>query len=280
MPWSRILLYVATAGALSIIGRTLILGPLPIVVAAIALGGYLLLIGAGVAVPRGSACSSTWSGAARREARGVALTFDDGPSPEHTPRILDLCDEAGVKATFFVIGEKAARHPDLVREIVARGHGLGVHGHRHDRLLALRAPRTVAEDLDQAIAAVLAITGERPAFFRPPVKLTSLRVARALEDFDLTVVGWSVRGLDGRSSARPDRVAARVTRKLRDGAIVLLHDGAERDDFTPASVEALPKILAAMARLDLPGVRLDAWIGDEESAQPSAPAPSTPPPRG
>jgi peptidoglycan/xylan/chitin deacetylase (PgdA/CDA1 family) len=273
MPLARILLYVATAGALSIIGRTVILGPLPIAVAVGALGGYVLLVGAGVAFLRlGMFVDVVWRGP--REARGVALTFDDGPSPEHTPRILDLCDESGVKATFFVIGEKAARYPDLVREIAARGHGIGVHGHRHDRLLALRAPRTVAEDLDEAIAAIEAITGEKPAFFRPPVGVTSPRVARALEWFDLTVVGWSVRGLDGRRSARPDRVAARVTRRLRDGAIVLLHDAAEGDDFTPASVEALPKILAAMQRLDLPGVRLDAWIGGERAkvAQPPADA--------
>jgi peptidoglycan/xylan/chitin deacetylase (PgdA/CDA1 family) len=257
MPPARLILYVATAGALSIIGRTLILGPLPVAVAVGALGAYVLLIGAGVAFLRlGMFVDVVWRGP--REARGVALTFDDGPSPEHTPRILDLCDAAGVKATFFVIGEKVARHPDLVREIVARGHGLGVHGHRHDRLLALRAPRTIAEDLDDAIAAVEAATGERPSLFRPPVGLTSPRVARALEWLDVTVVGWSVRGLDGHRGARPDRVAARVMPKLRDGAIVVLHDAAERDDFTPASVEALPQILAAMARLD-------AWIGRPEA---------------
>ena len=72
----------------------------------------------------------------------MALTFDDGPSPEHTPRVLDLLDEAGVKATFFVIGRKAAAHPELLRESVARGHALGIHGHVHDRLLTLRSPDT------------------------------------------------------------------------------------------------------------------------------------------
>src|SRR5262249_13168953 len=136
------------------------------------------------------------------------------------------------------------------------------HGYEHDRLLTLRSPETVSDDIEHAIAVVESITGARPILYRPPVGLTSPRIARALEWFDLTVVGWSVRGLDGWPGARPAEVAARVARDLRDGAIVLLHDAAERDDFRPASVEALPRILAAMRAKDLDGVRLDAWIGE------------------
>jgi peptidoglycan/xylan/chitin deacetylase (PgdA/CDA1 family) len=107
---------------------------------------------------------------------------------------------------------------------------------------------------------VESITGVRPTLFRPPIGLTSPRVSRALEWFDLVVVGWSVRGVDGWSGARPDRVAARVVPHLKDRAIVLLHDAAERDDRRPASLDALPRILSAMRDRDLDGVRLDAWI--------------------
>lgn len=259
MPLARILLYVGTAGALSLIGRALIIGPIPLAVAIGAFAAYVALIGCGVAFLRlGMFVDVTWRGP--REARGVALTFDDGPSPEHTPLVLDLLDGAGVKATFFVIGAKAAAHPEVVRDIVARGHAVGVHGHVHDRLLTLRSPDTVGDDLAEAIATVEGITGVRPTLFRPPVGLTSPRVARALEWFDLVVVGWSVRGLDGVRGARPERVAARVVSRLKDGAIVLLHDAAERDDHLPASLAALPRILAAMRDRDLEGVRLDAWI--------------------
>ena len=265
MPPARILLYVGTAGALSLVGRSLILGPVPLAVAIAAGVAYLALLGCGVAFLRlGMFVDVVWRGP--REARGVALTFDDGPSPEHTPRVLDLLDEAGVKATFFVIGQKAAAHPELIRDIVARGHAVGIHGHLHDRLLTLRSPDTVSDDLAEAIATVEAITGVRPTLFRPPVGLTSPRVAQALSWFDLVVVGWSVRGLDGVRGARPDRVAARVIRRLRDGAIVLLHDAAERDDHRPASLDALPGILAAMRNRDLDGVRLDAWIDSEPPA--------------
>jgi peptidoglycan/xylan/chitin deacetylase (PgdA/CDA1 family) len=260
MPVARLVLYVATTGALGLIARTLILGPLPTFVPIGALVAYVLLIGAGVAFLRlGMFVDVVWRGP--KGARGVALTFDDGPSPEHTPKILDLLDAAKVKATFFVIGKKAAAHPELVREIAARGHAIGVHGHDHDRLLSLRSPKQVGDDIDRAILAVEAITGTRPVLYRPPVGLTSPRVARALQEFDVTVVGWSVRGLDGWKGARAEDVAARVARRLKDGAIVLLHDAAERDDHAPASVEALPRILEAMRLRDLAGVRLDAWVG-------------------
>jgi peptidoglycan/xylan/chitin deacetylase (PgdA/CDA1 family) len=270
-PPARVFLYVATAGALSLIGRSLILGPVPLAIAVGAFVAYVALIGCGVAFLRlGMFVDVIWRGP--REARGVALTFDDGPSPEHTPRVLDLLDGAGVKATFFVLGKKAADHPDLVREIAARGHTLGVHGFVHDRFLSLRKPDTVGDDLAEAIATVEAITGVRPTLFRPPVGLTSPRIARALEWFDLVVVGWTVRGLDGVRSAKADRVAARVVPKLADGAIVLLHDAAERDDYRPASLDALPRILAAMRAKDLEGVGLDAWI--------TAPSPMGPRARG
>lgn len=279
MPLSRILLYVGTAGALSLIGRSLILGPIPLWVAIAAFVAYVALIGCGVAFLRlGMFVDVVWRGP--REARGVALTFDDGPSPEHTPQVLDLLDEAGVKATFFVIGKKAAAHPELVRDMVARGHAVGIHGHVHDRLLTLRSPETVGDDLAEAIATIEGITGVRPTMFRPPVGLTSPRVARALEWFDLVVVGWSVRGLDGVRSARPERVAERVVPKLEDGAIVLLHDAAERDDFRPASLLALPRILGAMRNKDLEGVRLDAWIAAEGEAAPVAPTSPRPGPAG
>jgi peptidoglycan/xylan/chitin deacetylase (PgdA/CDA1 family) len=277
VPPARILLYVATAGALSLIGRSVLEGPIPLSVAIAAFALYVALIGSGVAFLRlGMFVDVVWRGP--REARGVALTFDDGPSPEHTPKVLDLLDEAGVKATFFVIGRKVAAHPEIVRAIAARGHAVGIHGMVHDRLLTLRSPDTVSDDLAEAIATVEAVTGVRPTLFRPPVGLTSPRVAQALEWFDLVVVGWSVRALDGVRSARADRVADRVIPRLRDGAIVLLHDAAERDDHRPASLDALPRILSAMRSRDLQGVPLDRWITAEAEPGPPVSMGETPKP--
>src|SRR6185436_15100330 len=95
-------------------------------------------------------------------ASGVALTFDDGPHPEFTRSVLDALDREGAKATFFVIGEKGARHPALLREIVDRGHLVGVHGDRHDRALSLRSLDRVQADLMHAINSLTRATGQRP----------------------------------------------------------------------------------------------------------------------
>jgi peptidoglycan/xylan/chitin deacetylase (PgdA/CDA1 family) len=254
-----VLLYVATAGALALPVRSMTVGPIPLWVAGAALVAYFSLILCGVFFLRlGMFVDVVTQGP--KEARGVALTFDDGPSAEHTPRILDQLDEAGVKATFFLIGRKVAAHPELARAIVERGHAIGVHGYAHSRLFSLLSAEAVRLDIARAIDAIAAATGQTPTLFRPPIGHTSPRVARALKAFDLSVVGWSTRGLDGVKSARPERVAARIVPHLEDGAIVLLHDAAERDDFEPASLKALPRILAAMQNNNLEGVRLDEWI--------------------
>lgn len=265
MPAGRALLVVASLSALALCARSLIVGPVPMAVAAAAALSYLAIVLCGVFILRlGMFVDVLWRGP--DDARGVALTFDDGPSPEHTPRVLDLLDEAGVKATFFVIGKKAEAHPELIREIVARGYALGVHGHAHARIFSLRSSRVIEQDLRRAVEALERITGERPTLIRPPIGHTSPPMARVIRALGLEVVGWSARGLDGLRGARPERVAARVIPGLRDGAIVLLHDAAERDDFTPASLAALPRILAAMHARNLPGVRVDAWLEDEEPA--------------
>lgn len=269
MPVARALLYAASLGALALVARSLLVAPVPIAVACAAIVGYLALVLCGVfflglgmfvdVVKRGPP-----------GARGVALTFDDGPSPEHTPRVLALLDQAGVKATFFVIGRKAEAHPELVREIAARGHAVGLHSHAHDRLLSLRSARYVERDLRRGLDVIERITGARPALFRPPVGHTNPRIARVVDALDLDVIGWSARGFDGLAGASPEGVAARVIPGLRDGAIVLLHDAAERDDHAPAGVAALPRILAAMSQRNLTGVRVDAWL--DEGARDDAPA--------
>jgi peptidoglycan-N-acetylglucosamine deacetylase len=274
VPFARALLHAASLGAIALVARSLLIAPVPLAVAAAAGVSYVVLLLSGVFFLRlGMFVDVLARGP--RGARGVALTFDDGPSPEHTPRVLDLLDQAGVKATFFVIGRKAEAHPELVREIVARGHAVGLHSYAHDRLFSLRSAIAVERDLRRGLDVLERITGVRATLFRPPIGHTSPPIARVVEALDLEVIGWSARGLDGLAGARPERVAARVVPKLRDGAIVLLHDAAERDDHTPASLEALPRILAAMSAKQLAGVRIDAWLSagvgrDSAFAGPSA----------
>ena len=238
-------LYIASAAGLALLVRSLWFGPVPLWIALTAFGAYVTLALVGVFVPRlemfaDIVCSGS------KDVPLVALTFDDGPHPEHTRAVLDLLDEAGAKATFFVLGVKVEAHPDVAREIVKRGHGIGVHGYTHDRWQSLRSPNQIQKDLERALDAIEKATGQRPLLFRPPVGLVSPRTDTAATKLGLTIVAWSARGLDGLSKATSRDVAARVRRGLRPGAIVLLHDTAEHGDRCPAGVEALPAILEAI----------------------------------
>jgi peptidoglycan/xylan/chitin deacetylase (PgdA/CDA1 family) len=263
MPAGRILLFVASIGAIALVARSIAIGPIPLPLAAVAITAYVAIILCGVFFLRLGMFVDVLS-RGPDGARGVALTFDDGPSPTSTPKILDLLDAAKVKATFFVIGKKAEAHPDLVRDILRRGHAVAMHSYAHHRLFSLKSARYVRDDLKKAMDVLTEITGERPLLFRPPIGHTNPTIARIVKELGLEVIGWSVRALDGVSAADPKRVAARVKRGLRDGAVVLMHDAAERDDREPASLAALPAILAAMSAKNLEGVRIDAWTEDDD----------------
>ncbi len=171
--------------------------------------------------------------------REVWLTIDDGPDPDDTPKILDLLDRHGAQATFFVIGERAARWPELTREIVRRGHGMGHHTHTHPcGSFWCASPGRLHAELDRAIAA-LEGCAVRPAFFRAPVGIKNLLLAPALAARDLQCVGWTIRSGDCRA-ASAEALAASVGARLRPGAIVLLHEGPS----VPAAVR-----VAGMERL-------------------------------
>ncbi len=197
------------------------------------------------------------AGAAR-----IALTFDDGPHPVTTRRVLEALAPTRHRATFFVLGEKVRRHPDVVREIQEGGHTIAIHGDFHDRLHSFRMPWTVRGQLFRAATSVEAATGERPRFFRPPLGHTSVTTVRGVRAARMTLIGWSSRGFDGLRSRSPEAVLQSVSRTLVDGAIVLLHDAAEHDDFEPAAVRALPRLFALLDERGLTSVGLDTFLGE------------------
>jgi peptidoglycan/xylan/chitin deacetylase (PgdA/CDA1 family) len=206
-------------------------------------------------------------GEPHREAPRVALTFDDGPSLEHTPRVLDALAEHDARATFFVIGKKLeGERAKLARRVHDAGHAIGCHSFEHDRLFALRGTKRVRDDLLRALKTIQDVTGAATHLFRPPIGHTNPTIARVAEELDLDVIGFSVRGYDGTASSRAEKVRERVISGLADGAIVLLHDGAEREDFTPVAPSVLPAILAAMQEFGLRGVTVNTLL------QPAAPA--------
>jgi peptidoglycan/xylan/chitin deacetylase (PgdA/CDA1 family) len=196
----------------------------------------------------------------------VALTFDDGPHPETTPEVLRVLTGTPHRATFFVLGQKVRKYPELARAIVDAGHTIGIHGDTHDRLHSFRTPWRVRDELLRAADAIEAASGKRPQLFRPPLGHTTPATMRGARRAGVTPIGWSARGYDGIRGRQPDAVVRGVRRSLDDGAIVLLHDAAENDDFVPAGVSALPLLLAELGERGFCSVELERWFLNSASA--------------
>lgn len=170
--------------------------------------------------------------------RVVAVTFDDGPDPAATPALLDLLANRGVRATFFCVGRQLAQHPELARQIQAAGHQIENHSFLHSPWTNLFSVNRLKQDLQQAQDLIHRVTGRQPVFFRPPVGLTNLRVFRVARELELEVVGYSARGLD-QTQRPPQSIVSRITRRLRPGAILALHDGGVPVDHLLAVVQLL-----------------------------------------
>lgn len=190
----------------------------------------------------------------------VALTFDDGPDPATTPRILELLEKNKAKATFFVIGEKAQSHPDLIREIIARGHEVGNHSYRHDVLLMLRSRKTIASEIRMA-QEVISAFGIRPLVFRPPAGITNPKLGDILKQQGLQCVTFSCRGFDA-GNRRLEGLAEKILKKVRPDDIILLHDVLPKGSVS-ADIwfEEMVKIFTGLKRKNLEPVSLERLIG-------------------
>ncbi len=207
----------------------LLLAP-PLGWAAYSLGAHLLTLG----------CA--WRGP--RSARRVALTFDDGPDPEFTPRVLDLLERAGVRGTFFVIGERAARAPAVVTALAARGHEIGNHTWSHTNLWKC-GPRRTASEIRRAHDLLAGLTGRPPRLFRPPWGAVNLAVFPAVRRIGARCVFWSIQP-EGLRPTDAAIQAARVVRRAYPGAIVDLHDAEGTPRAPERLLEALPPMIAGL----------------------------------
>jgi peptidoglycan/xylan/chitin deacetylase (PgdA/CDA1 family) len=155
----------------------------------------------------------------------IALTFDDGPDPVFTPRILDVLAAHRARATFFVLGERASRHPELIERMHREGHTVGTHTQHHRLRFHFGSPAYVQREIEDAIAVVAAVLPAPPVLFRPPQGLRTPCFASGWRRTrGLTCVMWSVRGLDSFATT-PAAIVERVKKRLEPGAIVTLHDG-------------------------------------------------------
>ncbi|HET6434966.1 MAG TPA: polysaccharide deacetylase family protein [Xanthomonadaceae bacterium] len=202
--------------------------------------------------------------------RAVWLTIDDGPS-DQTLAMLDLLDAHGAKATFFVVGARAAARPELVHEIVARGHTIGNHSQTHpQRWFWALPPARMREEIERTQAILEGITGTRPRWFRAVVGMANPFVAAALHRSGLTRVAWCARGYDA-VVADPRKAVALVERQLRPGAIVLMHEGSPHGRNLEAMALLLQRLDALGYRTLLPEDLEDAPAPDDLPQRPAFP---------
>lgn len=196
-----------------------------------------------------------------RQRGEIALTFDDGPDPEVTPRVLDILDEFGVHATFFCIAREARLHPQLCREIARRGHAVENHSCGHSPTFAMLGLGGIRKELASAQSTLASLAGRPPRFFRPPAGLRSPLLDPTLHTLGLRLVSWTRRGFDTRKGDA-QRVALRLVDGLAAGDILLLHDGhcARTSQGTPVVLEVLPQLLQAARSRGLRPVTLEQAI--------------------
>jgi peptidoglycan-N-acetylglucosamine deacetylase len=203
---------------------------------------FLIIVGFGVAFPQMSffgkiiCCGNDFK-------KYVALTFDDGPDADSTPQLLDLLKDAKVEAAFFCIGKKVTANPELAARIAREGHLLQNHSYTHGHFTNFFSVARLRTELSRTQTAIQNATAIIPQFYRPPMGLSNPRTFCAAQSLDLKVVGWTIRSLDT-IFTNPEKIVARIARRLRPGAIILLHDG----NISAARLVPTMKLLLATLR--------------------------------
>jgi len=184
-----------------------------------------------------------------RSDSNVFFTFDDGPHPEHTPAVLETLERAGVKATFFLIGEQVERHPEIVRQMEQAGHTIGLHTHTHITLDQLD-DHSFAREMEANEAAIEAAIGHRPTLLRPPKGQINFAALRRAFARGLQVVHYTITSNDWCAESSEDVTRAVAPDRLRGGEIVSFHD------TIPHTVQALPQLLETIRERSLSCARV------------------------
>jgi len=183
------------------------------------------------------------SAPASKTSERIALTFDDGPHPVYTPMILDILKENGIKATFFIIGENAEKHPDIVRRIIAEGHEIGNHTYSHPHLKNI-GEKQLTKELKETEKLLKEKFSYTPALFRPPEGYCCSAVTNSVNTMGYTMVLWDVDTTDWAHNPS-DNIVKTVLASTKDGSIILCHDFVTKPSPTPDAIRVfIPKLKA------------------------------------
>lgn len=184
----------------------------------------------------------------------LCITFDDGPHPVHTPRILDVLQQYHAPATFFMIGKEAEKYGKLVKQIADAGHTIGNHSYHHSNMHGLLPAKKVRGEIKAANELLHRLSGRQIAHYRPPFGVTNPNIAQAVEETGVIPVGWDIRSLDT-TIKDEEKLLQRILNKIPNGTILLLHDNQ------PVTVKLLPQILAYCAKNNIEIIDLPQAIG-------------------
>ena len=180
----------------------------------------------------------------------IAITFDDGPHPEFTPKAIELLKKYNVKATFFCVGKNAEKYPELVKNILSEGHVIGNHSYSHINNFGFLSFKKVLDDIERSQEVFKRITNLKLQFFRPPFGVTNPNISVAIKKLKLKTFGWRVRSFDT-IAKDPDKVYRKISTKIKKGDVILLHDSNK------LSMEVLEKLLQFLQNKNLESVTLE-----------------------
>lgn len=258
------------ASGAAVLGSAVAFGPSALSIG-LPFSAHALLMADGIFRPASSLLYPTLI-RGRSDQPHVSLTFDDGPDPEITPRLLDMLAEHQARATFFVIGRQLEKSLAIGKRMLDEGHELGNHSWHHSRLQNFYSTAGHAAEMDRCSQLIKSVTGQaREPLYRPPVGLKSPAMARAAQKRNLTAVAWSIHSRDT-IMRDANAIARNILRRVRPGDIVLLHDGHDLDNrHRPIIHEIVPPLLRGLQELGLKSVPVSELSAD---TRPAAPAPN------
>lgn len=189
----------------------------------------------------------------------VSITFDDGPNPYFTPQVLELLKKHDAKATFFIVGRRAKKYPELVKQIVAEGHTVGNHSYSHSKRFGFFSTKKITAEIIKTDKILDSLLHKKTSMFRPPYGVTNPNIKKALRRTGHESIGWSKRSLDT-TAISEERIFQRITAKLRKGDIILLHDNS------PKSIVVLERLLLFLWSHKIKSVPVDQLLDIEAYA--------------